>query len=111
MEDALQVTFKGIEHSSAVEQACGKYFEKLAKLTNRIVSCHVVVSGRDEDRTNKFHSYHLTLNVPGTEIVITNDSGEVHTGEEDRRALRETFERARHRLDEFLERRRDRERA
>ena len=112
MENALKVTFKGIEHSDEIEESCHKHFKKLEQLCDRIVSCHVVVSARDKDRKpgTQFHYYRLTLSVPGGEIVITHDTADVHSREEDARLLRETFERARARLDEFLEKRRDRSR-
>jgi len=112
MENVLKVTFKGIDHSDEIEEACHKYFKKLEQLCDRITSCHVVVSARDTDRKpgTQFHYYRLTLRVPGGEIVISHDTGKVHSLEEDARALRETFERARARLDEFLEKRRDRSR-
>ena len=112
MEKPLKVTFKGIAQSDEIESACFKHFAKIEKLTDRITSCHVVVSAREADRERaQFHNYHLTLLVPGTEIVITHDAGEIHSKEEDLRALRDTFDRARHRLDEFMERRRDRTRS
>jgi ribosome-associated translation inhibitor RaiA len=109
MEQPLQVTFKNVPHSEAIEAACAKHAEKLDALYDRILACRVVVSAQhgipDEGRT---HSYHLTLIVPGEEIVITRDSEDARGVEDDRRALRETFERARRRLDEFLDRRRER---
>ena len=109
MEHPLQVTFKNVAHSDQIELACHKYLEKLEKLYDRIVSCHVVVSPREGGPTNvQLHKYLLTLHVPGSEIVISHHSGEVFTAEGDRRALHETFDRAFHRLEAFLERRRDR---
>ena len=111
MKKQMKVTFKGIDHSDEIESECIKHFAKIEQLTDRITSCHIVVSARQSDRSrNEFHNYHLTLHVPGTEIVVTHDAEEIHSKEDDHRALRDTFDRARHRLDEFMERRRERSR-
>jgi ribosome-associated translation inhibitor RaiA len=111
MKHPLRITFRNVPHSDEIEAACHKYTSKLEHHFDRITDCHVVISAKDGDHgRHEFHSYHLTLNVPGAEFVVSHDPDDIHSHEEDRRALYDAFDRACRRLDDFVERRRERER-
>jgi ribosome-associated translation inhibitor RaiA len=98
MQIPLQISLHGIEHSDALYNAIREKAEKLEHFYDRIVSCRVVleVGGRHKRHGRQFTA-HIDLKVPGDEIAITRE----HDEELDI-ALRDAFDAARRRLEDYV---------
>jgi ribosomal subunit interface protein len=92
-----QISFQGLPHSDALRQAIVDKAASLERFYERITSCRVVVEtpGRHKQH-GKVHSVRIDLRVPEGEIAIT------HQENEDLQvALRDAFDAARRRLEDY----------
>lgn len=96
METPLQITWRGLGRSAAIETALQEATDKMEKVYGRIVSCRIVVEQLDRHkRHGRQFSVHLDVRVPGTEIAIVREHDEdVYI------ALRNAFADARRKLAE-----------
>ncbi len=71
MNVPLQITFRNMKHSDAVDTYIREEAAKLDELFNQIISCRVVVEipHQHHVRGNPFH-IRINLEVPGSEIVV-----------------------------------------
>lgn len=97
MQLPLQVTFRDVPHSAALEDQITRKAEKLNQFYSRITSCRVVVElVQKHHHQGKLYNVRLDITVPGEELPVTHGCNEnVFL------ALRETFAVARRRLEEF----------
>jgi ribosomal subunit interface protein len=92
-----------METSEALENDIRQKVEKLEHFFDRITGCHVVV-----ERPHRSHQqgelFHVTINltVPGEEIVIRRDPAEHHTHEDAYVAVRDAFDAARRKVEDFV---------
>ena len=92
MDTPLQITFKNLDSSIAVEAKIREKVDKLEQYYGHIVSCRVVV-----ERINKQHQHgnlfnvRVDLTVPGHEIAVTGVGPKDHAHEDIYVALRDTF--------------------
>jgi ribosome-associated translation inhibitor RaiA len=111
------ITFRGLDHSPALETEIRKRVAKLTTFSRSIVSCRVLVefAERRREAGNRYH-VRVEVAVPGDDIVITHEANLVSAirsnggqrlkkadepGPERRHALvavREAFEAAKRRL-------------
>ncbi len=107
MQVPVQVTFRDMPVSDAVEALCHKEADKLERFCGRITSCRVVVaeSHRRHHKGNLF-DIRIDVTIPGGEIVVNREPPEHHRDEDVFVALREAFDRVRRQLDARTERRR-----
>jgi ribosomal subunit interface protein len=107
MRIPLQITFKNLDPSPALEEVVREKAAVLERSCDRITSCRVVVEAphRGKGVARRFHvSVDLTL--PGTEIAASSGPDISHN--DMRAAVRAAFEAAQRRLDAFLARRDER---
>lgn len=102
MQMPLQITFRGLAHSAALEALIRAKAAKLGKFHENITSCRVVVEALDRHRNQGGQlSVHLDLRVPEHQLVITRDhDADVHI------ALRDAFEVATRQIEEIARRER-----
>lgn len=102
MSVQLQVVYRDMERSEALETHIAEKARKLEEVSDRISRCHVTVEQphRHHNQGRRF-SVRLDLIVPGAELVATReDSEDVYV------ALREAFDHARRQLEEHVRRQR-----
>ena len=119
------ITFRGVERTAAIETEVMTRLRKLETYYHRIIGCHVLVdlTQRHHEAGNRYH-VRIDLTVPGEEIVVTHEAGLHATvqnvdaerltkaGESDperkhvRVAIREAFDVARRRLQNYARRQR-----
>jgi ribosomal subunit interface protein len=101
MQSPLQITFRHMEHSPALEARIRQRAEELEQFFDRIIACRVVVesSSRRHQQGNVFE-VHIDLTVPGAEIVVGRDSGANHAHEDAHVAVRDAFDSVRRRLED-----------
>ena len=112
MQVPLQVTFRDLPVSDAVEAACWAEAAKLERAFPRLTSCRVVIAvpHHRRRRGNRF-DVRVDIGLPGAELAVSRAAPRRRGGEDVLEAVREAFALARRRLDDYVDRRRDQARA
>ncbi len=107
MQVPLQITFRGMEPSEALEAAIRKRAEKLERFYDHIISCRVAVERRHRHH-HKGNLYHVRVDVtvPHGEIVASRDPGKDHSHEDAYVAIRDAFDAVRRQLEDYARRQR-----
>lgn len=107
MKLPLQVTFRGMDPSPAVEASVREKAERLDRYYDRIMSCRVIVEASHKHH-NKGNLYHVRVDVtvPEGEIVASRDPGKDHSHEDVYVAIRDAFDAVRRQLEDYARRRR-----
>ena len=93
----VQISLHGISPSKALQDSIREKAGKLERFYDRIVSCRVVLMLEGlHRRQGKQFSVHIGIKVPGSEIVVTREHDE-----DIRVALREAFDAARRKLEDY----------
>ncbi|MEY3282389.1 MAG: HPF/RaiA family ribosome-associated protein [Acidobacteriota bacterium] len=73
MNIPLQITFRNMNHSEAVDAYIREEVAKLEEFFDQIIGCHVVVEipHQHHDRGNPFH-IRINLEVPGSDLVVNH---------------------------------------
>ena len=105
MQLPLEVTFRGMDHSDAVEADVRRQAEKLEHHFGRIVSCRVVIEApHRHSRKGWLYRVSVDLKIPGHEIAVTNAGPENHAHEDMHVAVRDVFDAVRRQLQDFARR-------
>jgi cold shock CspA family protein/ribosome-associated translation inhibitor RaiA len=107
MQLPLQVSFRHMKHSEAIEALVREKAAKLDTFSDHIMSCRVVVEpvGKHHQHGN-LYEVRIDLTVPDEEIVVTREPSQ-HTEYRDIHvALRDAFDSARRKLEDYVRRRR-----
>ena len=97
MQLPVQVTYRGMDSSPALDNAVREHAAKLEQFHPRLTSCRVVIeeAGRHQRKGRQF-VVHIDLTAPGGEIAVNRDHDEdVYV------ALRDAFDVARRKLEDF----------
>ncbi|MEE9397887.1 MAG: HPF/RaiA family ribosome-associated protein [Methylococcales bacterium] len=97
----LQVTFRGLPPSEAVEQNIREKVEKLEQTYDKIIACKVVVDSEHHHK-HQGNLYHvrIELKVPKKEIVVSREHHENHAHEDVYVVIRDAFNAARRQLED-----------
>jgi ribosomal subunit interface protein len=97
MQIPLQISLHGITRSNALYNAIREKADKLERYYDRIMSCRVVLelAGRHQRKGKEF-SVRIDLKVPGGELAVTREHDE-----DLQIALRDAFDAARRRLEDY----------
>jgi ribosomal subunit interface protein len=98
----LQVTFRNIPSSEAIESNINEKAAKLDRFYDRIMSCRVVVdSTQRRQHQGKLYGVRIDITVPRKELAVTREENEdVYV------AIRDAFDTASRRLEEHARRER-----
>lgn len=103
METPLQVTFRNMERTPAIEEQIEARVQKLETFCDRIVGCHVVVEApHRRHRQGNQYSVKLQVSVPRREIVINRDPGRDEAHEDVGIAIRDAFSAAQRQLEDYV---------
>jgi len=102
MKIPLQISLHGLKRSDALYNAIRLKADKLDRYCDRIMSCRVVLelAGRHKHHGREF-AVRIDLKVPGEEIAITHERNEELVV-----ALRDAFDAARRKLEDYARARR-----
>ena len=105
MKLPLQITFRNMEKSEAVDVSIRKWVAKLEKISEELISCRVVVEAPLQHKRKGGH-YHtrIDLALPGIEIVINREPASHHGYVDVYVSIRDAFANARHQLIEYVRR-------
>jgi len=107
MQLPLQVTFRGLSPSPALEARIRDNAQKLERFHHRITSCRVSVEAtrRDSRLGRQFH-VRIDVTVPGAELVARREAGKDHDGEDVYTAIRDAFAAVTRQLEDNVRKRR-----
>jgi ribosomal subunit interface protein len=99
MNKPLQVLFKGVDRSDAVEAHVRQKVAKLEHFHPQITGCRVTIAlPHNHHQQGKHFDVRVELSVPGKEILVNRE----HGNEDMYMALRDAFDAARRQLDDHL---------
>lgn len=99
---ALQITFRGMEPSEALSEHLRANYEKLGRLCDRVVSGRAVIEqGHHRQSKGRQFQVHLTVHVPGKEIVVSRDLADRDTREDACAVADQVFEAAERMLKQY----------
>jgi ribosomal subunit interface protein len=104
---SVQITFRDIPHSDAIEIYVRDHVAKLDTFASRITACHVVVEAPHKHQQHGRHyRVRIDMTVPGGEVVVSNAPDEDSTNEDAYAAIDEAFDRLGRRLEDHVRRQR-----
>lgn len=103
MQIPLQITWRDIEKSEAVEAAVQEHAKKLDQFCDHITSCRVVVEVPHHHK-HKGNIYHISIDitVPGKEIAVTRDPSQHHAHEDMYVTVRDAFAAAKRQVQNYV---------
>ncbi len=105
MQQPLQINFKNMETSEAVEATIRKWVDKLERAHNTIISCRVVVEAPPmKKRHGGLYHTRIELTLPGGELVINRRPDLHHSFADVNVSVRDAFKSAQRRLEERVKR-------
>lgn len=106
MQSPLQITFRGMEPSDAVEANIREKAEELEKFTEHITSCQVIVEAPHKHHLKGLrYSVKVDITLPGKKIVASRHPDEHRAHEDVYVAIRDAFNAAGRQLEEHVSRR------
>lgn len=107
MQIPLEIEFRNMERSPALEARVRKLATLLEKFDAQIIRCHVTVEApHRHHRQGNLFDVNLRITVPGQEIAVQHAHEDDHAHEDPYVALRDTFRAARRRLQDYARERR-----
>lgn len=102
MQFPLQITFRHMAPSPALEARIHELAARLDKFSDSIMRCHVVVEAPAKHRhQGGLFEVRIDLSVPGNDIAIRRSPSLDHSHEDPYVALRDAFHSARRRLEDY----------
>ena len=105
MERELQITFRNMERSAAIEDKVREKAKRLEKFAERMVGCQVVVEApHQHHRKGNLYLVRIDVTMPGGRIAVNRESGQHREYKEIGVALRDAFDTARRQLEDYTRR-------
>ena len=103
MQVPLQITFRHMDTSPALEARIRQRVEELEQYHDRITACHVTVEAQNNrhQQGNLFQA-RIDLVLPGREIAIGHERGFNHAHEDAHVAVRDAFDALRRQLQDHV---------
>jgi ribosomal subunit interface protein len=102
MQLPLQITFRNLDRSEAIEARVRERAESLEKFFDHITSCRVVVEAHHKHHRHGNH-YHVRVDVtvPNGEVVASREPDEHHAYTDVYVAIRDAFDAVRRQLEDY----------
>jgi ribosomal subunit interface protein len=105
MQIPLQISFRDMDPSPAIEARIREKAAKLERHASRITSCRVVVEARNRhQRQGTLYNVHIDLRAPGEQLVVGHGHPLDHAHEDVYVAIRDAFAAAKRRLEDHAQR-------
>ncbi len=102
METPLEITFRNVPASPAIEADIREKAAKLEEFFGRITSARVVLeTPHRQHRQGALYHVRIDLRVPGREIVVSRDPAKHHAHEDAYVAIRDAFDDAKRQLEDY----------
>ena len=101
----VQISFRHMDPSPALEARVHEKAEKLERFFDRIVSCEVVVEApHKHHHKGKLYNVRIEINVPGASVNVGRSGPQDHAHEDVYVALRDAFDAAYRQLEDHARR-------
>lgn len=101
MDVPLELSFRNMDASDAVEAKVRERVDKLETYFGRINSCRVVIEApHRHHHKGKVYHVRIEIGVPGNTIIVDRDPGQHHAHEDVYVAVRDAFDAARRQLED-----------
>jgi len=98
----IQITWKDIEPSAALEDRIRALAKRLEKFSAHIVHCRVVVElPHQHARQGQIFEVHIQISTPGGQIIASREHRERHSHEDPYVAVRDAFRVVRRQLEDY----------
>ncbi len=109
MQIPLQITYRHVEPTPAIENRIREEAAKLEKFYDRIISCRVMVElPHVHHRKGKLYHVRIDLKVPGKELVVAHGHKKDPAHEDLYVAIRDAFDEMQRQLEDHARRQRGR---
>lgn len=107
MQEAIQITFRGMDPSEFIEQRIRTKAADLERFYSDITSCNVTVEAQHHSHNKgNLYAVRVDLRVPGKEIIAGREHRQSHAHEDVYVALRDAFDAAVRQLEDYAQQRR-----
>lgn len=107
MQIPLQITYRNMEQSNAIDAKVREKAKKLERFAEHITSCRVTIEApHKHHRKGKTYAVKVDITLPGDEIVATRHPDEHKAHEDIYVAVRDAFDASRRQLEDYVRRRR-----
>ena len=107
MQIPLQITFRHMERSDALEAKIREKAQKLEQFSEHIMSCRVTIDlEHKHHHQGKLYGVKIDITVPETEIIADRHPDKHHAHEDVYVALRDAFDAARRQLEDYVRKQR-----
>ena len=107
MQIPLNITFRDMEPSPAVEARIREKMMSLERFHDRITRCEVIIEMPHQHRhKGKLYHVRIHMTVPSGELIVSKDTHDRHEHEDVYVAIRDAFRAARRQLEDLSRRRR-----
>jgi ribosomal subunit interface protein len=105
MQIPLEISFRNMDPSPAVEARIREKAAKLERFHDRIIGCTVVVEApHKHHHKGKLYSVHIDISLPGKDVVVDRSKPLDHAHEDVYVALRDAFNAAVRQLEDHTRR-------
>lgn len=96
MQTPLQIAFRGLDRSDAVEERIREKIAKLDQMYDRIIGCRVVIgivhkTSGNPGRTDEPFEIGIEMSIPGANLVVKRTPDVSNSGEDVFFALKDAF--------------------
>ncbi len=103
----LQITFRHMDPSAALEARIRELAERFDRFSKNIMRCHVIVEPLDHHKhQGALYDFRIDITLPDEEIAIRHARPADHAHEDPYVALRDAFRAARRKLEDYERKRR-----
>lgn len=107
MQVPLQITFRHMEPSNAVEAGIRERCHKLEQFAEYITSCRITVEApHKHHHKGNLYTVKIDITLPGEQLVASRHPNQHHAHEDVYVAIRDAFDAARRQLEDYVRRRR-----
>ncbi len=107
MQVPLQIIFRHMEASSAVDARIRERCHRLEQFAEHITCCRITIEAPSEPRQRAgWYEVKIALTLTGGELIVSCDPAQPHAHEDIYVAIRDAFDAIRHQLEECVRRRR-----
>jgi len=108
MQIPLQITFRDMEPSDAVEAKLREKADNLERFAEHITSCRVIVEApHKHHHKGNIYGVKIDITLPGDEIIVNRHPEQNHAHEDVYVAIRDAFDAARRQLEDYVRIRRN----
>lgn len=103
----MQIVWRGMEASPALEAKIRKRANKLESFCDHIIACHIVVEKLHQHKhLGNLFNVRVDVTVPGAELAVVHEHRKDHAHEDAYVAARDAFDAIRRQLEDFVRRER-----